>query len=232
MKQPNKSKSNNNNNKEKKTPTQTKTKALSKSTGVASGVDLIENHKHILEEYFNNGYNKSKAVMSIMPTVKSQSAAVHVFNAIASKPIAKKYINSIQARLRANVHISKEQSLTEFTSWSFTDATDFIGLSIEEIKELPANVRRSIQSYKIVERTETDRGGNDVTVKTIDIKLVNKLDALKEATKIIGGYEIDNSQKNKTLDISSLDSSDQLALLKILTKGTSKQDDTNTIDIS
>lgn len=219
------------NKKVQKTQTQKQKNNYSKNTGVTNGFDLLDNHKLILEEYYSNGYNKSKAVMAIMDNVNNQSSAVHIFNAIASKPMAKKFTESIQASLRGRLHITREQTLQEFTNWSFTDATEFIGLTEAEVKELPSHVKRSIQSYKVTERTETDRKGNNVTVKTIDLKLVNKLDALKEATKIIGGYEIDNRQKSKTLDVTALEPADQLALLKILTKGTSK-DDTNTIDIT
>ena len=56
------------------------------------------------------------------------------------------------------------------------------------------------------------------------------METRKEITKIIGGYEIDNKQKTKALDITSLDTSDQLTLLKILTKKPSQEN--KTIDIT
>ena len=155
--------------------------------------------------------------MEFSPNIKSQSAAVHVFNAIASTTKAKKYIQSVQARLRSHNHIQREQVLSEFSQWAFTDASQFTGLTPEEIKELPAGVRRAIQSYKVTERTETDRKGQEITVKTIDLKLVNKLDALKEAGKIIGAYEIDNNQKRGITDLTDTSQEARNALYKALT---------------
>ena len=200
-----------------KTQSQAKTIKLSKSTGVAAGEDLSDKHKLIIDEYYNNGYNKSRAVLEFSPNIKSQSAAVHVFNAIASTTKAKKYIQSVQARLRSQNHIQREQILSEFSQWAFVDTTQLVGLTPEQVKELPANVRRSIQSYKETERTETDRKGQEITIKTIDLKLVNKLDALKEAGKIIGAYEIDNNQKRGITDLSDTSQEAQNALYKALT---------------
>ena len=186
----------------RKTPTHTNKQQISKSSGVVKVKELSEKHKYILEEWSANGYNKTKAVQTVCPDVGNSSAAVHVFNAIASKPEGKKYINGMQARLRKSTHISKEQVLQELIYGSFTDATDFIGLDSKELKELPPATRRQIQSFKETERTETDRAGNKITTKTIDIKLINKLDALKETAKIIGAYEIDNNQKKGIIDAS------------------------------
>ena len=191
-------------NKSKKTQSHTNKSKLLKSHGVGSvpvkAKELSEKHKYILEEWSSNGYNKTKAVQTVCPEVKNSSAAVHVFNAIASKQEGKKYINSIQVRLRQSTHISKEQVLQELIHGAFTDATDYIGLTVEELKELPPATRRQIQHVKQTERTETDRRGQEVTTKTIDIKLINKLDALKETAKIIGAYEIDNNQKKGVIN--------------------------------
>lgn len=209
---------NNIKNNSRKTPSHTKTKALSKNTGVVNGQQLDERHKLVIDEFHNNGRNRSKAVLEHYPEITNQSVRCQIFNSIINSSQGKKYVQNVQSQLRAANHISREQTLQEFTSFAFADATNYIGLTEDEVKKLEPSVRRAIQSYKVTERTETDRKGNDVTVKTIDLKLVNKLDALKEVTKIIGGYELDNQQKQNTLDISKLPTADQLTLLKILTK--------------
>lgn len=194
-----------------------KTSVVKTGAKVSNTKELNEKHKLILEEYFINGYNKSKAVLTICPEVKNSSAACHVFNTIANSSAGAKYKEGLQARLRRNTHISKEQVLNEFINTAYTDATDFIGLSEEELKKLTPSTRRQIQSYKVTERTEVDRKGNEVTIKTIDLKLVNKLDALKETAKIIGAYEIDNKQKNKTIDLSKATPEQLNVLLKLFT---------------
>ena len=219
---------------EDKTQPHKQTKTISKKTGVVKAKqtkELSDKHILIIEEYYNNGYNKSKAVRTITPDVKSPSAAVHVFNAIASKPLAKKYIEGMQSRLRQSVHISKEQVLQELIHGAYTDATDYIGLTAEELKELPPSTRRQIQSFKATERTEVDRSGNEITTKTIDIKLINKLDSLKEVAKIIGAYELDNKQKSNSIDLSTMTIEDKLLLLR-LKEASLKPKQIKTIDIT
>ncbi|MFK7947843.1 MAG: terminase small subunit [Saprospiraceae bacterium] len=192
-----------------------------KNTGVINGVDLNPMHKDVLNEWFTNGYNKSKAVMVCNTKVKSQTSAVHIFNAIAGGKEAKKYISHLQSQLRSSNHISREQVLNELVQWSFTDISDLMNdeggqLTPQQFKELPPAVRRAVQSYKINERTEVDRAGNDITIKTIDIKLVSKLDAMKETAKIIGAYEIDNNQKRGITDLTDVSQEAQKALFNAI----------------
>ena len=105
----------------------------------------------------------------------------------------------------------------ELQNQAYNDVTEVLACKTEEqINNLPASTRRLIQDYKITERTETDRQGNEVKTKEFAFKFVNKLDALKEYNKIAGMYSIDNSQKQPNIDISKLDPSLQLALLKAL----------------
>lgn len=159
------------------------------------GKELEEWQKWVLEEWSSNGFNMSKAIRTVKPEVTNPSAAVHMFKSFSNTKEGKSYIDSIQKRLRSQLHISKEQVLQEFINHAYSDAHDFTNLTEEKFKELPPNVRRQIQSFKETERTEIDRKGNAVTVKTIDCKLVDKQGALKEVAKIIGAYEIDNKQK-------------------------------------
>jgi hypothetical protein len=102
-------------------------------------------------------------------------------------------------------------------------------LNEEQIKELPPSVRRCIQSFKATERTETDRAGNAVIVKSIEIKLINKADALKEISKHIGFYEVDNKQKGNTINLADATPGELNTILKLLTP--KKVDDIKTIDI-
>ena len=207
------------NKKRLKTQSQTKTKQLSKSTGVAAGEDLSDKHKLIIDEYYSNGYNKSRAVLEFSPNIKSQSAAVHVFNAIVSSAKAKKYMQSVQTRLRSSNHVGREQVASKLIEWAFADATEVLGNTPEEleIKALPSHIRASIQSVKVTTKTETNRQGNEVTTKSVDFKLINKLDALDKYAKIIGAYEIDNNQKRGITDLSDTSQEAQKALYKALT---------------
>jgi hypothetical protein len=179
--------------------------------------ELSEKHQFVIDEYFNNGYNKSKAVLAVYDELNNASTAGHTFNAIVKSKQGKAYLDSRRNSLSYKALINTEQVLTEFIQWGFADATDYVGLSVEELKALPPAARRAIQSFKEVVRTETDRQGNKTTTKTIDIKLVNKSDAMKETAKIIGAYELDNKQKSKVVDLKSASPEELNLLLKLFT---------------
>ena len=191
--------------------------------------ELSEKHRFVLDEYMQNGFNKSKSVLAIYEEIKNPSTAGHTFNAIAKSTAGKAYLENKRNSLAHKALINTEQVLTEFVNWGFADATEYAGLTIEELKALPPATRRAIQSFKETERTETDRQGNKITTKTIDIKLISKIDAMKETAKIIGAYEIDNKQKAVNLDISNNTPEELNLLLKIFNQS---KKEPKTIDIT
>ena len=200
-----------------------------KALKTVNSKELTEKHKFVIDEYFLNGYNKSKAVLAIYKELNNSSTAAHTFNAIVKSKPGKAYLENKRNSFAHKALINTEQVLTEFINWSFADATEFIGLTAEEVKKLPPSTRRAIQSYKETERTETDRQGNKITTKTIDLKLVSKADALKETAKIIGAYEIDNKQKTKVIDISKATPDELNVLLNMFNL---QKKEIKTIDIS
>ena len=191
--------------------------------------ELTDKHRFVLDEYFQNGCNRSKAVLAIYDEITNPSTAGHTFNAIAKSTAGKAYLTNRRNSLAHKALINTEQVLTEFVNWGFADATEYIGLTVEELKALPPATRRAIQSFKETERTETDRSGNVTTTKTIDIKLISKIDAMKETAKIIGAYEIDNKQKAVKLDIKTKTPEELNFLLKMLTPA---KQEPKTIDIT
>ena len=189
----------------------------SKNTGVAAAVEISERDRLIIDNYLET-FNKSRSVIDALPEMKHQSQANHLFNAIWDKKEVQKYVKE-----RRNYITTQRPGLTvyevaqELQNQAYNDVTEVLACKTEEqINNLPASTRRLIQDYKITERTETDRQGNEVKTKEFAFKFVNKLDALKEYNKIAGMYSIDNSQKQPNIDISKLDPSLQLALLKAL----------------
>ena len=221
----------NNSQKNKKTLLHPQKKEKVKSTGVSNGQDLNDKHKEVLDVYYSGENTKSGAVMQVYNEVTDSVTACVIFKGIVSKPAAKRYINAIRTRLRTETHISIEQILNSHIDADNVTLKDLAHVrTLEDIKTLPHRIAKHIESWEIDERTEVNRQGNEVTVSKYKFKLVSKMETRKEITKIIGGYEIDNKQKAKALDITSLDTSDQLTLLKILTKKPSQEN--NTIDIT
>ena len=205
-------------------PKHTNNLKTTKNSGVAAAGEISERDRLIIDNYLET-FNKSRAVMDALPEMKHQSQANHLFTAIWDKKEVQEYVKE-----RRNYITTQRPGLTvyevaqELQSQAFSDVTEVLACKTEEdLKSLPASTRRLIQDYKITERTETDRQGNEIKTKDFAFKFVNKLDSLKEYNKIAGMYAIDNSQKQPNIDISKLDSSLQLALLKALEQQDPKQ---------
>jgi len=209
-----------------KPQTQTKKTKLQKNSGVISERDML-----IIDEYYNNFFNKSKAVQSVVKVLKHQSQANHIFNGIIKKPEVKKYIETKQLEQQQSTGITPIDVIKERLNIVSTDITQLIGLSEEELKDLPDSVKRSIQSYKITEREETDRKGNRIKTKNIDCKLIDKNDSLKEIAKLIGAYGEHNKQKSNVLDLSKANDQDFKQLMQVFKSISANNSDNNTIDI-
>lgn len=194
----------------KKTPKRLQIKENLKSSGAAKQVEITKNlkeinplHKLIIDEYYINGFNGSKAVLTVKPDIKHQSTAAALYTAIRKNPVNLSYIEQKSNRLSAKTDIKAEHIVQELMQWAYSDVTDFIGLEDKEIKELPPNIRRCLSSFKTTERTEKGRDGNEYTIKTTEFKLVDKLQAIKEISKHIGFYEAHNKQKSPIIDLTN-----------------------------
>ena len=196
-------------------PKHTNKLQTSKTSGVATIKEITDRDKLIIDNYLET-FNKSRSVMDVLPDLKHQSQANHLFTAIWDKKEVQVYVKE-----RRNYLTTQRPGLTvyevaqELQNQAYNDVTEVLACKTEEeIKDLPASTRRLIQDYKITKRTEVDRAGNEIIVEEFTFKFVNKLDALKEYNKITGMYAIDNQQKQSTFDASKLPLDIQMALLK------------------
>jgi phage terminase small subunit len=175
--------------------------------------ELVNKDQEILDEYYINGYNGVKAVLSVFPDMQYNVAAVR-FNKIKNSQRNQDYISEKQARLKSQTEVSNERILKELLNWLYVDATDFMELSPKEIKELPAEVRRCIQSYKAKE--QYDKHGNHIGT-TVEVRLIDKTKAIEAINKHVGFYAQDNDQKaNKVNILNVLKSADPSALNNLL----------------
>ena len=168
-----------------------------------SGSKKSNSDEAIIDEYFLNGFNGYKAVQ----TVKKNSlvAAKSMFNQILKDKNNQDYIRKKRSKLSDQSSIKNENILRELINWAFVDISDFISLSKEEIKELPSDIKRCIQSFKVTKRTYTDRDGEENTIEVIDIKLIDKTKAMEMINKHVGFYEKDNKQRSGKLNLSKVD---------------------------
>jgi len=196
---------------------------------VVERVDVSERDQLIIDSYYNNGYNKAKAVQAVCTNVTSYSAAYAIFNGMIKKKEVQAYVEQKQLNLRAKTNLQEEQVTRELINWAYSDATEFIGLSVDEIKSLPPAIRRCIQSFELIEVEEINRKGNPVKTTKVKVKLIDKANALRDLSKHIGYYEADNKQKNKVIDLSKTSADDLNALLRVFES--QKNTQPKTIDI-
>lgn len=177
---------------------------------------ISEQDEQIVNEYFLNGYNKTKAVLAVRPDMDYFNASKH-WAMIKQRPSFQKLMDEKRARLTAATDVRQEQILRELIQFAYSDARDYIALTPQEIKELPPDVGRCIQSYKHKSRTFYDKDiKQHVTEHIIEIRLVDKLNAIKEINKHIGFYDADNRQKRQTINIDKVDNVTLNNLLQVL----------------
>jgi len=161
---------------------------------------IKEEHKAIIDEWFINGFNGSKAVLSHRPDISHVTARV-VFNGLKKEKANALYIQKKRQDLRALANIEPEQIVRELIQWCYSDATDYIGLSVDEVKALPSEVKRCIQSVKHRKKEYTDRGGNLVIEEVLEVRIIDKAKTVEILNKMLGNYALDNKQKRNTFNI-------------------------------
>lgn len=178
---------------------------------------IKEEHFLIVDEWFNNGFNGSKAVLKYRPGLKDTTSR-STFNVIAKKPKVKAYIQEKREQLRASTSIQPEQVINELITWIYSDATDYISLTPEEIKTLPREAKQCIQSIKHRKKTFHDPKGNPITEEVLEVRIIDKTKAVEILNKMLGNYALDNSQKKSTVNIGNLNVNELKVLANILSK--------------
>lgn len=190
--------------------------------------EAVEQHKEFIDEYFNNGFNKYRAAIKVNPTLSVHSANIWAQSILKSEK-ARSYLTEKQALLRAETQITTEKVLKELISFAYSDITDYIDLSKEDLKALPSELRRCIQSIEQVDK----EWFNPVTKEkeketTYKIKLVDKMKSLDMISKNIGFYEADNRQKVTQINLNKFDNATLNNILQVI--GNQDNDDTRPID--
>jgi hypothetical protein len=175
---------------------------------------INEMHKAVINEYYNNGFNGVKAVLSVNPGLAYGTAGA-MSNTILNKKENKPYIEELQTQLKASANVETENILKELLIYAYSDVTDFIGLSLEEIKNLPPEIRRCLQGLKIKTKKYKNREGKQITEEQIEFKLIDKLNAIDKINKYIGFYEADNKQKAPKIDLTQINTDKLNVLLEL-----------------
>jgi hypothetical protein len=176
-----------------------------------------EQHYLIIDEYFNNGFNGSKAMLKYKPDI-TEGTSRSLFNTISKLEHVKTYIGEKRQQLRAQTNIEPVQVINELITWIYSDATDYISLTPEEIKSLPREAKQCIQSIKHRKKQYTDRQGNPIEEEVLEVRIIDKTKAVEILNKMLGNYALDNNQKKSTVNIANLNVQELKVLANILNK--------------
>lgn len=173
-----------------------------------------ERNRAIIDEYYCNGFNGSKAVRTI---TGSDQNAKQQFQAIIKHDSNKAYIIAKKQELSRKADIKQLQIIKELINFAYNDSTEFINLSPDEIKNLPSDIKRTIQSFEHKKHSYIDRNEIAHTEEIIRIKFVDKLKAIDMINKHIGLYESDNRQKANNIQLNKFDNVTLNALYQAIT---------------
>lgn len=163
----------------------------------------IKKYKMVVDEWFINDFNGTQAYKKYYPRVKDETATVN-FSKLKEQPEIKEYIKAKQDKISKTVEATHASILSELLRWATSDITQTIAISKEEIKDLPPEVRRLINKYKINRYENYDKDGALLGVtENIELSFVSKERAMEMINKHIGFYEVDNRQKAATVNITT-----------------------------
>lgn len=192
-------------------------------------VVLKDEYRMIVDEYFVNGFNGNKAVAKFRPNLAYNYASI-LWTTISKQKETIAYISERRREVSSALAIKEENILVELMNWLRADATDYLGLTPEELKALPSEVKRCIQSISYKEKDFTDNKGNPVKERVMTVKIVDKLKALEMINKHINFYDSHNKSKAPFIDISKADADDLYTVMKLV-EGQAKDKTEITIDV-
>lgn len=149
----------------------------------------------VIDEWFINGWNGVQAYLKFYPNSKYESADSS-FRQILENSRIKEYVKEKKNQALITLKTSHEALLNELENWAYSDITETISLSPEEVKELPSYIKRLITRFKHTKRDIKNNEGKVVeTVEMIELHFVSKERAMEMIHKHTGFYEKDNRQK-------------------------------------
>lgn len=159
--------------------------------------DTFEKYCLVVDEWFINGFNGTKAYQSVYSLSDEESADAS-FRKILENTRIETYVKEKKDKAQLILHTSHEKLLEELKNWAYSDITETLMLSPEEVKELPAEIRRLITKFKTT--TKSFMVGDTLTSETVvELWFVSKEKAMEMIHKHTGFYEEHNHQKTNKM---------------------------------
>lgn len=167
----------------------------------------FEKYKLVIDAWFANGFNGVKAYQKIYPSASEVTADAE-FRRIHGIPRLKAYADSKKAGSQKKLRTSHEDLLKMLDAWVYSDVTEVINLTPEEVKALPVEIRRLITGFE----TKTRRFADGSEVTTVKCTFVSKEKAAEMIHKHTGFYAEHNFQKN--VELSSAERQELIARME------------------
>ena len=130
----------------------------------------------------------------------SKETAQQIGSQNLSKLVIQVRIAELQKKRLERVELTQDEVLRELKNFAFSDITETLTLTVEQIKELPIEVRRLITQFKKVTRKILGDGDEGTLIEeTVELKFIDKMKAFEMLNRHIGFYEEDNNQGNKII---------------------------------
>lgn len=121
----------------------------------------------------------------------------HTANEQGAQNLAKlsiqQYIGELTKERNERVELKADDVLRELKNFAYSDITETLMLTADELKDLPPEVRRLITKFKRNTRTYVV-GEETHTEETIELWFIDKVKVFDMLNKHIGFYEADNNQ--------------------------------------
>jgi phage terminase small subunit len=146
-------------------------------------LNLTDKQERFFEEYIINLNSRDAGIKAGY----SKKTVDQTASRLLSQVKFQQYIGHLKAEVSKRNEVSADYVVKKLKAWLELDVTKTIGLTVEELKELPLNVKDAITSIK--HRTFTTEYGTD---STIEIKFASKEKAIEMLAKHIGFFDADN----------------------------------------
>lgn len=167
----------------------------------------------IIDEWFINKFNGAAAYRKYFPNVKNNNTATVNFSKIQALPEIQAYIHEKHEEAARIYEVTHEGTLRRLKAYLESDLTESLGMTIEQVKNLPIEIRQWVDGHKRKTRSVYDKDGKEIAkIEEFELRFSSKERMQEMVNKHIGFYEKDNDQKKPSIDFSGF-TYEQLAKL-------------------
>lgn len=162
----------------------------------------------VVDEWFINGFNGAAAYLKHYPNIKKDTTARTNFSRLQALPEMKEYIHKKHQEAAKVYETTCEGTLKRLKAYLEADLTESIGMSKEEVKELPVEIRSMVTGHKFNKRKIYNKKGVVVAeIERIELSFMGKERLQEMVNKHIGFYKEDNKQKAPQINYEGLSES-------------------------